>query len=81
MSYAPSGRTSGHIKKFLACEDDIHRRNLLLGLNALYSGARGSLSVQAELLEPGRYDEMLAMLEKQDRQIDNLIKAGRRERH
>jgi hypothetical protein len=67
-------------KKFLACEDDIDRRNLVLGQNAFYSGARGSLNVQAELLERGRYDEMLAMIEKHDRQIDNLIKAGRRER-
>jgi len=37
--------------------------------------------VQAYLLQRGRYDELHAMIEKQGRQIDNLIKPGRRERH
>jgi hypothetical protein len=65
----------------LARDDDIDRRELGLAQTAFYNGARGILRVQAYLLERGRYDELHAMIQKHARQIDNLVKPPRRERH
>ena len=82
MAATPSlRRLCTMFKALLATEEDIDTRELVLAQNAFYTGARAVLKVQAYLLERGRYDELHAMLEKHGRQINNLIKPCRRERH
>jgi hypothetical protein len=68
-------------KALLARDEDVTRRDLTLAQNAFYSGARAILKIQAYLIEQGRYDDLHAMIERHGRQIDNLIKPGRRARH
>jgi hypothetical protein len=68
-------------KELMAREAEFDARDLALAWNSFYMGARAILKVQAYLLQRGRYDELHAMIEKHGRQIDNLIKPGKRERH
>jgi hypothetical protein len=66
---------------FFALRQELDRRDLVLAQDSFYNGARGILKVQSFLLERGRYDELHAMVEMHGRQIDNLIRPGRRQRH
>jgi hypothetical protein len=68
-------------KELLASDIDMDGRELVLARNSFYVGARGILKIQSHLLKRGRYDELHAMIERHGRQIDNLIKPARRERH
>jgi hypothetical protein len=70
-------------KALLASDDDLDldARDIVLARNSFYVGARGILKIQSYLLKRGRYDELHAMIERHGRQIDNLIKPGKRERH
>jgi hypothetical protein len=77
----PSLRQLWLYKALLSRNEELGRRDLVLAQDAFYTGARGVLKVQAYLLERGRYDELHAMIGKYGRQIDNLTKPRRRERH
>jgi DNA invertase Pin-like site-specific DNA recombinase len=55
-----------------------NKRDLILGQDSFYSGARGVLKVLAFMLEQGEDDELGRVIERQRRQINRI--QGRRPR-